>query len=137
MIGVVLETYNFNEKNSKGTNYVYKKNYYTIIYFNFIFSIFWRKYFYWRSIPQGEFDAQEVPSSFAIDLNALYYLNDYAAFGFNFGGSQYGYTEREIPFNQWVALGLIEETRNSMLYGNLLLKILPFKGPVKILGKVF
>ena len=46
------------------------------------------------AFPQGEFDAQEVPSSFAIDLNALYYLNDYAAFGFNFGGSQYGYTER-------------------------------------------
>jgi len=87
------------------------------------------------AFPQGEFDAQEVPSSFAIDLNALYYLNDYAAFGFNFGGSQYGYTEREIPFNQWVALGLIEETRNSMLYGNLLLKILPFKGPVKIYGE--
>ena len=32
------------------------------------------------AFPQGEFKNQEVPSSFAIDLNALYYLNDYAAF---------------------------------------------------------
>ena len=43
-------------------------------------------------------------NSFAIDFNALYYLNDYAAFGFNFGGSQYGYTEREIPFNDWTPM---------------------------------
>ena len=30
MIGIVLEIYNFNEKISKGTNYVYEKNYYTV-----------------------------------------------------------------------------------------------------------
>ncbi len=84
------------------------------------------------AFPQGEFEDQEVPASIAFDINALYYINDYAAIGLNLGGSQYGYAEREIPFNQWVALGLIEETRNSMGYGNLLLKIIPFKGPVKI-----
>ena len=87
------------------------------------------------SFPRGEFEAQEVPPSIAFDINALYYINDYAAIGLNLGGSQYGYAEREIPFNQWVALGLIEETRNSMGYGNLLLKIIPFKGPVKIYGE--
>ncbi len=87
------------------------------------------------AFPQREFKAQEVPASFAIDLNALYYINDYAAVGLNLGGSQYGFAEREIPFNQWVALGLIEETRNNMGYGNLLLKIIPFKGPVKIYGE--
>tara|TARA_Y100001970_G_scaffold281918_1_gene393696 strand:+ start:957 stop:1679 length:723 start_codon:yes stop_codon:yes gene_type:complete len=87
------------------------------------------------ALPQGEFKDQEVPNSFAIDINALYYINDYAAVGINLGGSQYGFTEREIPFNQWVAVGLIEETRNNMGYGNLLLKIIPFKGPVKIYGE--
>ena len=87
------------------------------------------------AFPQGEFEDQEVPASIAFDMNALYYINDYAAIGLNLGGSQYGFSEREIPFNQWVALGLIEETRNSMGYGNLLLKIAPFKGPVKIYGE--
>ena len=135
MIGIVLETYNFNENNTKKLNMDIKKI--TILLF---FSVSFSQYFGGNisiggAFPQLEFKNQEVPPSLAIDLNALYYLNDYAAFGFNFGGSQYGYTEREIPFNQWVALGLIEETRNSMLYGNLLLKILPFKGPVKIYGE--
>ena len=40
----------------------------------------------------------KIPSSFAIDFNALYQM---AAFGFNFWSQS---TEREIPFNQWVAL---------------------------------
>jgi len=87
------------------------------------------------AFPQGEFKDQEVPASIAFDLNALYYINDYAAVGLNLGGSQYGFSDREIPLNQWTNIGLIEETRNSMGYGNLLLKIMPFKGPVKIYGE--
>ena len=86
MIGIVLEIYNFNEKNSKGTSYEYKKI--TILLF---ISISFSQYFGGNisiggAFPQGEFKDQEVPSSFAIDFNALYHLNDYAAFGFNFGG---------------------------------------------------
>ena len=73
------------------------------------------------AFPQGEFKDQEVPAAIALDINVLYYLNDYAAIGLNLGGSQYGFTEREIPLNQWTNIGLIEETRNSMGYGNLLL----------------
>ena len=87
------------------------------------------------AFPQGEFKDQEIPVSLAFDMNALYYINDYAAIGLNLGGSQYGFAEREIPFNQWVAVGLIEETRNNVGYGNLLLKIIPFKGPIKIYGE--
>ena len=52
------------------------------------------------------------------------------------GGSQYGFAKREIPFNQWVSVGLIEETRNNMIHGNLVLRIIPFKGPVQIYGEV-
>lgn len=87
------------------------------------------------AFPKGEFKDQEVPSAIGIDFNLLYYLNDYAAIGLNLGGSQYGFTQREIPYNQWTSVGLIEETRNNMGYGNLLLKIIPFKGPVKIYGE--
>ena len=106
----------------------------------FCFSILFPQYFggnisIGMALPQGEFEDQEVPASIAFDVNGLYYLNEYAAIGLNFGGSEYGFTEREIPFNQWVALGLIEETRNSMGYANLLLRIIPFKGPVKIYGE--
>jgi len=84
------------------------------------------------ALPQGEFQDQEVPASIAFDMNALYYINDYAAIGLNLGGAQYGYAEREGAMMSWSSVTVTEETRNSMGYGNLLLKILPFKGPVKI-----
>ena len=85
--------------------------------------------------PQGEFKDQEVPQSFALDLNGYYYFNGHAAIGLNLGGSQYGFSERDIPFNQWTSVGLIEQTRNNTFHGNLLLRIIPFKGPVQIYGE--
>ncbi len=87
------------------------------------------------AFPQREFKAQEVPASFAIDLNALYYINDYAAVGLNLGGAQYGYAEREGAMMSWSSVTVTEETRNNVGYGNLLLKIIPFQGPVKIYGE--
>ena len=81
--------------------------------------------------PQGEFKEQEVPWGVGLDVNAMYHINDYLAFGINGGGSQYGFAERDVPFNQWVAVGLIEETKNNIGYGNILMKIIPFKGPVR------
>ena len=118
----------------KGYNYMKK-----IIILSFI-SLSFSQYFGGNiqiggAFPRGELMEQEVPNAFALDANLKYYLNDYAAIGLNFGGSQYGFSRRDIPFNQWTNVGLIEETRNNMSYGNLLLKIIPFKGPVKIFGE--
>ena len=85
--------------------------------------------------PQGEFKDEGVGTGLGLDFNIAWYPLDKIALGINFGGSQYGFSQREIPFNQWTNVGLIEETKNNMAYGNLLLKIIPFKGPVRIFGE--
>ena len=87
------------------------------------------------ALPKGELEAQEVPNAFAIDFNLKYYFQDHVAVGINFGGSRYGFSQRGIPFNQWTNVGLIEETKNNMYYGNLFIKLIPFNGPIKIFGE--
>jgi len=132
-----MVTFNSSSKlfNMKGFNHMKK-----IIILSSLVSLSFSQYFGGNfqvggAFPKGELMNQEVPNALALDVNLKYYLNDYAAIGINFGGSQYGFSQREIPFNQWTNVGLIEETRNNMFHGNLLLKIIPFKGPVRIFGE--
>jgi len=76
------------------------------------------------AFPQGEFRNQEIPAAIVLDMNLLYYLNDYAAIGLNLGGSQYGFSEREIPFNQWVALNMVFLNEKFHLINGWLLDLL-------------
>ena len=91
--------------------------------------------------PQGEFKNEGVPTGFGFDINGLWYPSGAVGLGLNLGLSQYGSSERKIPFSGYTDLITItEKTTNGLSYGHLLLKIIPFQGNVRpyfegLLGK--
>jgi len=83
-------------------------------------------------LPQGEFKDEGVPTGFGLDINGLWYPSKQLGLGLNLGISQYGNSERQIPFNYFTDLITItEKTTNDIAYGHLLLKIVPFHGNVR------
>ncbi|SVB89983.1 uncharacterized protein METZ01_LOCUS242837, partial [marine metagenome] len=83
-------------------------------------------------LPQGEFKDEGVPTGFGLDINGLWYPSGQVGLGLNLGISQYGNSERNIPFNYYTDLVTItEKTTNDLAYGHLLLKLIPFQGKVK------
>ena len=83
-------------------------------------------------LPQGEFKEEGVPKGIGVDINGMYYPVKALAFGLNFGGSSYGFSEREIPFSYYSsAVTITEKTSNEMSYGHLLFQIIPFQGNIK------
>ena len=82
--------------------------------------------------PQGEFQNEGVPTGFGLDINGLWYPSKQLGLGLNLGISQYGNSERQIPFSYYTDLVTItEKTTNALAYGHLLLKLIPFQGNVR------
>ena len=83
-------------------------------------------------LPQSEFKEAGVTTGFGGDFNGMYYIVDQLAFGANIGFSIYDITSREVPFNYFTDLITITETTtNSIGYGHLFTKIVPFKAKVQ------
>ena len=83
-------------------------------------------------LPQGEFKDQGVTAGYGLDINAMYNVVDELAFGLNVGFSVYDNSKRSIPFNYFSDLvHITEETTNSIGYGHLFLKIVPFQTKVR------
>ena len=83
-------------------------------------------------LPQGEFKDEGVPTGFGLDINGLWYPSKQFGLGLNVGISQYGNSERQIPFSYYTDLVTItEKTTNDLAYGHLLLKLIPFQGNVR------
>ena len=82
--------------------------------------------------PQGEFKNEGVPTGFGLDINGLWHPSEQVGLGLNLGISQYGNSERKIPFSGYTDLITItEKTTNDLAYGHLLLKLIPFRGHVR------
>ena len=82
-------------------------------------------------LPKGEFKDEGVPIGFGLGINGLWYPSKQFGLGLNVGISQYGNSERQIPFSYYTDLITItEKTTNDLAYGHLLLKIIPFQGNV-------
>lgn len=82
-------------------------------------------------LPKGEFKDEGVPTGFGLGINGLWYPSKQFGLGLNVGISQYGNSERQIPFSYYTDLITItEKTTNDLAYGHLLLKIIPFQGNV-------
>jgi len=82
-------------------------------------------------LPKGEFKDEGVPTGFGLGINGLWYPSKQFGLGLNLGISQYGNSERQIPFSYYTDLITItEKTTNDLAYGHLLLKIIPFQGNV-------
>ena len=82
--------------------------------------------------PQGEFKNEGVPTGFGLDINGLWYPSEQVGLGLNLGISQYGNSERKIPFNYFTDLiNITEKTTNDLAYGHLLLKLIPFQGNIR------
>ena len=82
-------------------------------------------------LPKGEFKDEGVPIGFGLGINGLWYPSKQFGLGLNLGISQYGNSERQIPFSYYTDLITItEKTTNDLAYGHLLLKIIPFQGNV-------
>ena len=83
-------------------------------------------------LPKGEFKDEGVPKGFGLDINGLWYPSKQFGLGLNVGISQYGNSERQIPFSYYTDLVTItEKTTNDLAYGHLLLKLIPFQGNVR------
>ena len=83
-------------------------------------------------LPKGEFKDEGVPKGFGLDINGLWYPSKQFGLGLNVGISQYGNSERQIPFSYYTDLVTItEKTTNDLAYGHLLLKLIPFQGKVR------
>ena len=83
-------------------------------------------------LPKGEFKDEGVPTGFGLDINGLWYPSKQFGLGINVGISQYGNSERQIPFSYYTDLVTItEKTTNDLAYGHLLLKLIPFQGNVR------
>jgi len=83
-------------------------------------------------LPKGEFKDEGVPTGFGLGINGLWYPSKQFGLGLNVGISQYGNSERQIPFSYYTDLITItEKTTNDLAYGHLLLKIIPFQGNVR------
>ena len=89
-------------------------------------------------LPRGEFkeelknDSGNAPSGWGIDFNGMYYVNDAFALGINAGNSIYGNSRRSIPFNYYTDLiSITEQTKNSIAYGHLFFKVVPFQSKVR------
>ena len=83
-------------------------------------------------LPKGEFKDEGVPTGFGLGINGLWYPSKQFGLGLNLGISQYGNSERQIPFSYYTDLITItEKTTNDLAYGHLLLKIIPFQGNVR------
>ena len=83
-------------------------------------------------LPKGEFKDEGVPTGFGLDINGLWYPSKQFGLGLNVGISQYGNSERQIPFSYYTDLVTItEKTTNDLAYGHLLLKLIPFQGNVR------
>ena len=83
-------------------------------------------------LPQGEFKDAGVTTGFGGDFNGMFYVVDQLAFGINLGFSVYDISSREVPFNYFTDLITITETTtNSIGYGHLFTKIVPFKAKVQ------
>ena len=81
-------------------------------------------------LPQGEFMNEGVPTGFGLDLDGLWYPSAQVGLGLNLGFSQYGSSERKIPFSYYTgySVTITEETTNGIGYGHLLVRIVPFQG---------
>ncbi len=83
-------------------------------------------------LPKGEFKDEGVPTGFGLGINGLWYPSKQFGLGLNVGISQYGNSERQIPFSYYTDLITItEKTTNDLAYGHILLKIIPFQGNVR------
>ena len=83
-------------------------------------------------LPKGEFKDEGVPTGFGLDINGLWYPSKQFGLGLNVGISQYGNSERQIPFSYYTDLVTItEKTTNDLAYSHLLLKLIPFQGNVR------
>ena len=83
-------------------------------------------------LPKGEFKDEGVPTGFGLDINGLWYPSKQFGLGLNVGISQYGNSERQIPFSYYTDLVTItEKTINDLAYSHLLLKLIPFQGNVR------
>ena len=83
-------------------------------------------------LPKGEFKDEGVPTGFGLGINGLWYPSKQFGLRLNVGISQYGNSERQIPFSYYTDLiAITEKTTNDLAYGHLLLKIIPFQGKVR------
>ena len=83
-------------------------------------------------LPKGEFKDEGVPTGFGLDINGLWYPSKQFGLGLNVGISQYGNSERQIPFSYYTDLVTItEKTTNDLAYVHLLVRIVPFHGKVR------
>ena len=83
-------------------------------------------------LPKGEFKYEGVPTGFGLDINGLWYPSKQFGLGLNVGISQYGNSERQIPFSYYTDLVTItEKTTNDLAYVHLLARIIPFHGKVR------
>ena len=83
-------------------------------------------------LPQNEFKEEGVPIGFGIDISGLWYPTNTLGFGLNLGGTQYGSSERQIPFNYFTDLITItEKTTNNIGYAHLLIRFSPIQGKIK------
>ena len=82
-------------------------------------------------LPQNEFKDEGVPIGFGIEISGLWYPTNTLGFGLNLGGTQYGSSERQIPFNYFTDLITIrEKTTNNIGYGHLLIRFSPIQGKI-------
>lgn len=89
-------------------------------------------------LPRGEFkeelknDSGIASNGWGIDVNGMFYINEYFAIGLNGGNSIYGNSRRSIPFNFYTDLiSITEETKNAIAYGHLFFKVVPFQTRVR------
>ena len=83
-------------------------------------------------LPKGEFKDEGVPTGFGLDINSLWYPSKQFGLGLNVGISQYGNSERQIPFSYYTDLITItEKTTNDLAYVHLLARIVPLQGKVR------
>ena len=83
-------------------------------------------------LPKGEFKDEGVPTGFGLDINGLWYPSKQFGLGLNVGISQYGNSERQIPFSYYTDLVTItEKTTNDLAYVHLLARIVPLQGKVR------
>tara|TARA_Y100001970_G_scaffold289953_1_gene421908 strand:- start:282 stop:1028 length:747 start_codon:yes stop_codon:yes gene_type:complete len=82
--------------------------------------------------PRGEFKEEGVNTGLGIDLNFMYYPVKELAFGLNLGGSNYGYSERKIPFSYYSsAVTITEKTSNEIFQGHLFFRLVPLQTNIK------
>tara|TARA_Y100000590_G_scaffold468945_1_gene653982 strand:+ start:6843 stop:7577 length:735 start_codon:yes stop_codon:yes gene_type:complete len=78
-------------------------------------------------IPKGEFKEEGVPAGFGFDLYGLWYPVKELGIGLNLGGTQYGSSKRQIPFNYFSDLVTVtEKTTNNLGYAHAMFRIRPF-----------